>query len=265
MSGKSLNGLEVASYIKQRHMDVVRSIPGVKRPVLAVVNTDTNPVTATYLRIKQAYGADIGVDVEIHQVDSAQIVSIIEELNKDPVVSGIIVQLPLVDTTKTDIALNSILPEKDVDGLRENSPFDPATPTAILWLLSAYGVELAGKNIVLVGEGRLVGKPLATMLQKNNISPVIVDEFTEHPDHLIQLADVIISAVGKSGIVKSAWIKPGAVVVDAGVVSEGGVFKGDVEDIARERDDIAITPLKGGVGPLTVCALFENLLRHARA
>ena len=170
-------------------------------------------------------------------------------------------QLPLEDSAQTDEILNSIKPSKDIDGLGENSEFKSATATAIIWLLNGYNVELRGKSIVLVGEGRLVGAPLREILEKSGLKPIVLDENSKDITEPLKAADIIVSATGQPGLIKSQWLKPKCVVVDAGVAVENGKVSGDIEESAYKRNDLKITPKKGGVGPLTIAVLFDNLLR----
>jgi methylenetetrahydrofolate dehydrogenase (NADP+)/methenyltetrahydrofolate cyclohydrolase len=262
---KELFGSELAGFIKERQAKQVRQLKqsyGIS-PKLAIVASSDNPTITTYVSLKKRYGADIGIDVEEYFVSQDDLGSTIESLNSDNSVNGIIVQLPLQDSSQTDIILQKVLAEKDVDGLTMNSPFDAATPMAINWLLNGYNVELNAKNIVIVGNGKLVGSPLNIMWSKSGLKPIVIDESTSNKDEIIANADIIVTAVGKPGIITSDLVKYGAVVVDAGVASEKGVLKGDVNDDVYTRDDITITPKKGGVGPLTVCALFDNVIRSA--
>jgi methylenetetrahydrofolate dehydrogenase (NADP+)/methenyltetrahydrofolate cyclohydrolase len=167
----------------------------------------------------------------------------------------------LADNSQADEAVRLVNPKKDVDGLSEKPDFEPATATAILWLLAGYNVDLVGKKIAIIGQGRLVGEPLSRMLESSGHEVVKIDEHTENVSEKVRECDVIVTATGVPRLVKSDWIKEGAVVVDAGTASEGAFVVGDVDDAVRERDDLkGITPLKGGVGPLTVCALFEHTL-----
>lgn len=142
--------------------------------------------------------------------------------------------------------------------------FDPATPMAILWLLSGYNVELAGKHILLIGRGKLVGAPLERMLRNSGHEVFVADRGTPDLKAESLKADVIITAAGSPAILFPDMVKQGAVVVDAGVASEDGKTVGDVAPELYNRDDLTITPAKGGVGPLTVCALFDNVIRAAR-
>ena len=141
--------------------------------------------------------------------------------------------------------------------------FEPATPMAILWLLEGYKIKLANKKVLLIGRGKLVGAPLEIILKKQGINPTIVDQPTTALSHLVGAADIVITATSSPGVVTAQMLKPRAVVVDAGVASEEGRTVGDVDPDVYQRDDIIITPTKGGVGPLTVCALFENLIKAA--
>lgn len=260
---KILNGSELAGFIKERQAHQVRSIRqslGII-PKLAIILAGDDPLNIKYTDLKKKYGEDIGVDVEVFNINQSDIAKKILELNNDEKVHGIIVQLPLPNPQEIDKIVSHINPVKDVDSLSEASIFDAATPTAILWLLAGYNIELKGKKIVVVGRGRLVGKPLINMLINSDVEPLIVDEHTPNPIEIINQGDVIISAVGKPGLIKSKDLKFGAVVVDAGVASENGVSKGDLEESAYDRNDLILTPQIGGVGPLTVCSLFDNLLK----
>jgi methylenetetrahydrofolate dehydrogenase (NADP+)/methenyltetrahydrofolate cyclohydrolase len=264
---KILNGLELAGFIKERQAHEVRSLHqslGVQ-PKLAIVVTVEHPAIEVYMRMKQRYGADILVDVDVHRVAQADAPALIQRLNTDDGVHGIIVQLPLEDPTQTDTIVDLVAPAKDVDALGKNATLDPATPLAILWLLAGYNVELRGKKIVLVGRGKLVGAPLERILTKSGYDVSVVDRKTPDVPQVVSSADVLITATGVPGLVVSAMIKENAVVVDAGVAGEQGKTVGDLADDVYERQDLTITPRKGGVGPLTICALFDNVIRAARA
>jgi methylenetetrahydrofolate dehydrogenase (NADP+)/methenyltetrahydrofolate cyclohydrolase len=259
---KQLLGSELAGFIKERQAKQVRQLlASGLAPKLAIVASNNNPTIATYINLKKKYGADIGILVEEYFVKDEQLTETITNLNAEHNVTGIIVQLPLNDSTKTDEILALVDINKDVDGLAPNSLYDPATPMAINWLVSGYNIDLRAKNIVIVGNGKLVGAPLYKMWQASGLKCQVLDKQTDNKDATIALADIIVTAVGKPGIISSDLVKPGAVLIDAGVASEKGVLKGDVADDVYDRDDIIITPQKGGVGPLTVCALFDNVIR----
>lgn len=264
---KLLNGSELAGFIKERQAHQVRGLrqaAGVA-PKLAIIITVEHPAIQTYVRMKQRYGADIQVDVEVHTIDQKDALALIEKLNQDPSVHGIIVQLPLADPAQTDEICDAVAPEKDVDALGARATLEPATPLAILWLLAGYNVELRGKHIVLVGHGKLVGAPLERILKSSGLDVEVVDRETPDVRAAVERADVLITATGQPGLITAAMIKQGAVVVDAGVAGEQGKTVGDLADDAYERTDLTITPRKGGVGPLTICALFDNVIRAARA
>lgn len=263
-----LNGKELAGYIKERQAKQVRALRqahGIE-PKLAIVLTTHNPVSEAYLRMKKRYGADILVDVDLYHTPQAEVRELLNRLSNDDSTHGVIVQLPIENPAETTEIVNLVAPHKDVDGLGKDPAFEPATPLAILWLLSGYNIELgAGKKVVLIGRGKLVGAPLQKMLQASGIEPEIIDVDTPNPKEIALTADVIITATGHHRVLTSDMIKQGAVVVDAGVASEGSKTVGDVaSEVYDERDDLTITPLKGGVGPLTVCALFENVIRAAQ-
>lgn len=262
---KILNGQEIAGFIKERHAHQVRSLVADKiYPKLAIIQTKDDPVINTYVRLKKEYGSDIGVEVEEHITLQSEVPRILNKLSIDESVHGIIIQLPLAEPSETDEIVNLVNPKKDVDGLGDKSLFEPATPMAILWLLNGYNIELRGKNILLVGKGKLVGAPLEKMLKKSELNVSVIDqEIGDIKDRALK-ADIIITATGSPAILYPDMIKTGAVVVDAGVASESGKTVGDLAPEVYERDDLTLTPPKGGVGPLTVCALFENVIRSAQ-
>lgn len=263
---KLLNGKELAEFIKERQAHEVRALiqaHGIS-PKLAIVQSKDDPVINTYVRLKKQYGADIQIDVDTHMVTQAEIPALLEQLNKDDKVHGIIVQLPITDPSQTDEIVNLVVSNKDVDALGTQAEFEPATPMAILWLLSGYNVDLNGKHVLLIGRGKLVGAPLEKMLNSSGLDVEVIDREAKDLGEHTKDADVIITATGSPAILYSEMIKQGAVVVDAGVASESGKTVGDLDPKVYERDDLTITPEKGGVGPLTVCALFENVIRSAR-
>jgi methylenetetrahydrofolate dehydrogenase (NADP+)/methenyltetrahydrofolate cyclohydrolase len=260
---RSLNGAELAGFIKERQAHQVRGLRQARgvTPKLAIVVTSDNPVIDVYMRLKRRYGAEIGADVEVHRIKQSEAKELLNKLSNDKSVHAIIAQLPLQDPSQTDEIVNLVAPEKDVDGLGKDAQFEPATALAIMWLLAGYNITLTGKQVVLVGYGKLVGAPLEKLLLASGVTPAIIDIDTPDPKAKMLQADILVSATGVAGLIKPDMIKQGAVVVDAGVASEGGKTVGDVAPEVLERDDLTITPVKGGVGPLTVCALFENVIR----
>ena len=263
---KILNGTELAGFIKERHAKQVRSLvsDGIN-PKLAIVQAKDDPVINTYVRLKQEYGAEIGVEVERHVTIQSEVPKILNKLSISKDVHGIIVQLPLQDPSQTDEIVNLVDSKKDVDALGEKSVFEPATPMAILWLLNGYNIELRGKKILLIGKGKLVGAPLEKMLKQSDLDVEVIDREIPDLKERVMGADIIITATGSPAILYPDMIKNSAVVVDAGVASEEGRTVGDLATEVYDRDDLTLTPPKGGVGPLTVCALFENVIRAAQS
>lgn len=263
---KLLNGRELASYIKQRQAHEARALIQAHaiQPKLAIIQVKDDPVINTYVRLKKAYGYDISVEVESFHPEQSEIKDVISKLNADETIHGIIVQLPLTDPSQTDEIVNLVAPNKDVDALGAQATFEPATPMAIMWLLAGYNVDLTGKEVLLIGRGKLVGQPLEKILKDSDISVSVADRTTKDLAAETIKADIIITATGSPAILYPDMIKQNAVVVDAGVASEDGKTVGDVAPELYNRDDLTITPQKGGVGPLTVCALFENVIRAAR-
>jgi methylenetetrahydrofolate dehydrogenase (NADP+)/methenyltetrahydrofolate cyclohydrolase len=263
---KLLNGADIAEFIKERQ---ARSVRGLRQadtliPQLAIIRTNPDPVVDSYMKLKKSYGEDILVDVTVHTIEQSEAPELIQQLNQDESVHGIIVQIPLPDPAQTDEILNAVAPGKDVDGLAEKTDFDPATPLAIDWLLAGYNIELKGRQLLIIGQGRLVGKPLAKLWNSSGYAVITADRTTEDLAEKTRQADVIVCATGRPGLITADMVKPGAVIVDAGVATDNNGLVGDVDPGVRKLPDITITPEKGGVGPLTVCALFENVIRSAR-
>ncbi len=263
---KLLNGKELAGFIQERQAQQVRSLrQGFNvAPKLAIVQIKDDPIIDTYIRLKKRYGQDVLVDVDAYKPSTDEAPALIDKLNKDDSVHGIIVQLPLPDPSRTDEIINLVSPDKDVDALGEAPNFDAATPMAILWLLAGYNVDLKAKKVLLIGRGKLVGAPLEKMLQASDVDVSVASRDTKELAAETLAADVIITATGSPAILYPDMVKEGAVIVDAGVASEDGKTVGDVAESMYDRDDLTITPVKGGVGPLTVCALFDNVIRAAR-
>lgn len=255
---KILDGAELAGYIKERQAQRVRALK--RAPKLLIIRDSDNPVIMKYVGLKVRYGADIGVEVEDYRATSTDdIRTKILAANKDAEISGIIIQLPITDKEATEELCNLIAPEKDVDGLGAGAAYESATATAINWLLAGYDINLSGKKIAIVGRGKLVGAPLYKMFCNSGYT---VDLFHRGFDLTkLKQYDIIITATGVPGLILDDYVKSEAAVVDAGTASENGVLRGDVSDEVRGRTDLAaITPLRGGVGPLTIACLFEHVI-----
>jgi methylenetetrahydrofolate dehydrogenase (NADP+)/methenyltetrahydrofolate cyclohydrolase len=224
------------------------------------------------MRLKTAYAEDILIEAEKRFVSPEDLAEEIQKANRDEEIHGIIVQLPLENSNGEkvegeDLAkiLAEISPEKDVDGLASDV-FEPATAVAIDWLLAGYNVELVGKKIAVVGQGLLVGKPLAKRWKNSGLDiKTFEEQNAEEMRETLSNFDVVVTAVGKAGLISSEMLKQKAVIVDAGTSSENDVIKGDVaEEVRENRQDLTITPKIGGVGPLTVAALIDNVIIAAR-
>ena len=259
---KILDGRELAGFIKERQAHEVAGMT--QKPTLLIIRDSDNPVITKYVNLKIKYGEDIGANVIDYKATSAEdIAKKIKEANENPEINGIILQLPILEKEKTDELTNLIAPAKDVDGLGENGNYDSATATAILWLLAGYDIDLKTKTIALVGRGKLVGAPLYKIFQNSNYT---VELFHRGSDLTkLQDYDIIITATGVPGLILDDYVKAGAIIVDAGTASEDGVLKGDLANEIRTRKDLAaITPEKGGVGPLTITCLFDHLLQTSK-
>lgn len=282
---KILDGRELAGFIKERQVQIVGRLRAEgKIPKLMIIRDNNHPVISKYVELKRQYGEDIGIEVEdvlinldddIPKNEIAKQVSrnqnpegleklkqTIKKANQESSISGIIVQLPLKNSEWTEEVVNSIAPEKDVDGLSGKGKFDSATATAINWLLAGHNIDLSNKKIAIVGRGRLVGGPLIKMWKNSGYE---IEIFGRDADlKLLNKFDVIVSATGIPHLIKSEMVRSGSVVVDAGTASEDGMIIGDIdEEIRLRRDLLAITPKIGGVGPLTVAVLFEDVIAAA--
>lgn len=267
---KKLDGKELAGFVKERQSHVVKMLRSQKKfPKLVIVRDSENPVITKYVNLKCRYGEDIGVEVIDEYVEKPTLESLketVKRASEDETVSGIIVQLPLTNPEWTDEVVNEIAPEKDVDGLakydgrEEKRIFDSATATAINWLLAGHNVELKDKKIAIVGRGKLVGAPLIRMWTNSGYD---IEVFHRGSDFSkLNKYDVIVTATGNPHLISSEMVKEGAIIVDAGTASEGGHLVGDISEEIRNNDKIAaITPKIGGVGPLTVSVLFDDVLR----
>jgi len=277
MKAQILDGKKVAGDILS---EVRQDVVG-KSLRLVVIQVGENLVSQTYITEKKKIGEDIGVQVDVHEFPSAieqqELQDEVRRIGEDAQVAGLIVQLPLPEHLIMKEVLDVIPIEKDVDVL-SSAAFDefshgtlpvlPPTVAAVQALLSAYGIELQEKEVVLVGSGRLVGLPLSIWLQNKGISLQVANKDTKDIRSLTKEADIVISGVGKKNLITGDMIKVGAVVIDAGTsVEEGpstplGVKKtsGDVDFESVSQKASYITPVPGGVGPLTVACLFKNLL-----
>lgn len=263
---KYLSGSELVGYIKVRQAKQVRALRQAHKvfPRLAIVQTTNDPVINTYVRLKKQYGEDILIDVDHVMTTQDEIMSEIERLNADPNVHAVIVQLPLENVSQTDEVLAQVHADKDVDGLGQSPSYDPATALAINWLCAGYNIDLSHQSILIIGQGRLVGAPLATMWRNSGYNVETAEKSDETDLKLAcQKATLIVSGAGVPGLITSDMVRPDTILIDAGTASDSGKIVGDIADELYQREDIRITPQKGGVGPLTVAALFDNVIRAA--
>lgn len=263
---RELNGAELAAFIKARQAKQVRNLKQeyhVEPRLAVVMSKQAAQVSEVYVRMKQRYGEDIGVAVNVVRIDEHDMPAYIRQANDDSNVHGIIVQLPLEEAGQTNTICDSIDSQKDVDGLGRRAAFAGATAEAIDWLLAGYNVELEGKAIAIVGYGKLVGQPLERLWKSRSYDVSVVDIDTPDPRSILRRSDVVVTATGVPRRLTADDVKPGAVVVDAGTAAEGGIVAGDADDGLRARSDITITPVRGGVGPLTVAVLFDHIIQAA--
>lgn len=239
---------------------------------LDVVYVGENPVIEKFIGVKKRYGEKVGAKTVVHRfpqdISQEGLIEKIGVIGMDEDSTGIIVQLHLPKHHDTQAILNAIPEEKDVDVLGEkafekfasgNSRFIPPVAGAVKEILEKNAVSLRGKKILVLGEGRLVGKPIAAWLRFKRADFTTANSKTENLSELLENADIIISGIGKAGMIKPEMIKDGAVLIDAGTTEEGGRVAGDADPACADKCSL-FTPVPGGVGPITVAALFRNLL-----
>lgn len=262
-----VDGKKIANDIKNEISEKLKAKSSKLR--LDVILVGDNIVSEKYVERKKKFGEEIGVEVVVHEllgdISQADLEAEIEKLNNDERVNGIIVQLPLPSQIDQDKILNLVLPEKDVDALSREARVLSPTVGAIKEIFERHQVNLKNKKIVVVGNGKLVGRPVSLWLTQEGAKVEVIDIETKNPEEILREADVIISGVGKPGLIKPASIKMGAILIDAGtsdlptVAGSGGQLKGDADPTCADKCSL-FTPVPGGVGPLTVVMLFKNLL-----
>ena len=275
ISGKIVSE-KVRAEIRDQVKDFVLS--NNRAPGLAVVLVGENPASQVYVRNKHKACLEVGMDsYEInlpHETEEDRLISVINELNADPKVDGILVQLPLPGHINEDRIIKSILPDKDVDafspvnvgGIMLGSySFLPCTPAGIMELLRHYNIEIEGKECVVIGRSNIVGKPMALLLLEKNGTVTVCHSRTQNLSEITRNADILVAAVGRAGFVTCDMVKPGAVVIDVGINRNAeGKLCGDVDFVSVSEIASFITPVPGGVGPMTITMLLKNTLTAAK-
>jgi methylenetetrahydrofolate dehydrogenase (NADP+)/methenyltetrahydrofolate cyclohydrolase len=279
-SARIIDGKAIAAEVRR---DVRRASDrlaerGLRRPGLAVILVGDDPASQIYVRNKRMACDECGL-VSVshdlpHSTTQTELLSLLERLNGDDSIDGILVQVPLPDHIDERVVIEAIDPAKDVDGFHpfnvgrlalRNPLMRPCTPYGVIRLLEMTGINPKGQHCVVVGASNLVGRPMALELLLAGATVTVCHRFTTGLEQHVAAADILVVAVGKPGIVRGEWIKPGAVVVDVGINRlPDGKLVGDVEfDVARQRAS-HITPVPGGVGPMTVAILMKNTLESAQ-
>jgi len=275
-----IDGKAVAKEVQKQ---VKEEVDGLERrwgivPGLAVVVVGDDPASHIYVRNKEKACKEAGIQSFEHllpaTVAEKELLALVHQLNKNKSVHGILVQLPLPPHIHAERILEAVSPHKDVDGFHPVNQgmlalgadgFKPCTPMGIMKLLESVNCDPKGKNAVVVGRSNIVGKPVALMLLGKHATVTICHSRTANLRDEVGRADILVAAIGKAGLIRGDWIKPGAVVIDVGVNrSPSGKLCGDVEfETAKDRA-AAITPVPGGVGPMTICMLLYNTLKAAK-
>ncbi|MEX0919298.1 MAG: bifunctional 5,10-methylenetetrahydrofolate dehydrogenase/5,10-methenyltetrahydrofolate cyclohydrolase [Parcubacteria group bacterium] len=266
-----LDGIIVKDKIAERLKEEFKKLRPI--PTLAIIQVGDDPRSNAYIKRKITFGEMIGAKVEHLKyptdISTRELVSIVENKNIDPLTHGIIIQLPLPKHLNPDEVIGIISPLKDVDGLtptnqdnlsRKKPTLVPATARGIITLLDYYKIPIEGRKVVVVGRSPLVGRPTSLLLESRGAQVTVCHRETKDLAHETQQADILVVAVGKRDLIDKRHVSPRQIVIDVGINAEDGKITGDtvfdeVKDIVR-----AITPVPGGIGPMTVASLFENLL-----
>jgi methylenetetrahydrofolate dehydrogenase (NADP+)/methenyltetrahydrofolate cyclohydrolase len=270
---KIIDGKAIARELRlsvKKHVEALARDHGIT-PGLAVVLVGDDPASAIYVRNKEKAAAEAGLHGSTHRLPASatqdEVVDLVQRLNADDSVHGILVQMPLPRQIEESAVVHAIHPDKDVDGLHvENagrlvsglSGMVPCTPMGCLTLIKSVEKNLAGLHAVVIGRSNLVGKPVAQLLLRENCTVTICHSRTPDIAHFARQADILVSAVGRPGLVKGGWIKPGAIVIDVGITRDGDKIAGDVDFEAVSKVAGHITPVPGGVGPMTIACLLGN-------
>lgn len=275
-----IDGKAIAAKIRQGiSRDVTELQARGITPGLAVVLVGEDPASKVYVSMKEKACADVGIFSDEHKLPAEtsekDLLALIDKLNNDPRIHGILVQLPLPGHINADKVLEAIAPEKDADGFHPYNvgrlvigkpTFQPCTPYGVMVMLKETGIDLSGKEVVVVGRSNIVGKPVALMCLQQNATVTICHSRTRDLAAKVGQADIVIAAVGQPEMIKGSWIKEGAVVIDVGVNRVGEKkLVGDVEYAAAAERASAITPVPGGVGPMTITMLLYNTVESAKA
>ncbi|TMF87782.1 MAG: bifunctional methylenetetrahydrofolate dehydrogenase/methenyltetrahydrofolate cyclohydrolase FolD [Chloroflexi bacterium] len=278
MPARLIDGRLHARAIRDELKLAVERHPNQRRPGITVIQVGDDPASTTYVSGKQRAAEEVGFQSAIehlHNISQRELQARIAELAADPAIDGILVQMPLPDGLDPDQALEQIPPHKDVDGLHPynagrlaqgNPTFIPATPLGVLELLRRERIDPTGQHAVIVGRSRLVGRPLALLLLQNHATITIAHSHTTDLAAITTTADILVAATGKRGLISGDHVKPGAIVIDVGITRdpETGKLTGDVDRASVERVAGALTPVPGGVGPMTVAMLLVNTYRAYR-
>jgi len=275
---KLLEGKPLAEKIKQEIKQQVQLMS--KKPVLASVLVGDNAGAQAYVKSQKKTAENLGIEYQFHKLDKditeEKLIEFVKELNRDASVNGIIMQMPLPPQIDYKKISQYILPEKDAEGMHPanigkilfgKAKILPCTPAAVMELLNSIGIDLYGKEVVVVGHSEIVGKPLSLLLLEKFATVTICHIGTSKAGKLeehVKKAEVLIVAVGKAGLIKGDLIKEGAIVIDVGINRVADKIVGDVEFEQAEKRASWITPVPGGVGPLTVTMLMRNLVEAAK-
>lgn len=267
-----INGKEIAKEIRESIKNEIaeKSL----KPGLAIIMVGNNPASEIYVRNKEKACAEVGINAKVFHyeetVSETELINCIEALNEDENIDGIMVQSPLPSHLDEDKIINYIVPEKDVDGFgiaslgllaSDEEKFLSATPFGIIEMLEHEEIPIESQNVVIIGRSKIVGRPMALALLNRNATVTITHSKTKNLQEITKTADILIVAIGKANFINEEYIKEGAIVIDVGINRIDGKVVGDVDFASASKKASYITPVPGGVGPMTIAMLLTNVLK----
>ncbi len=279
MAATIISGTQISQEIRQ---DIKQEVEALKtqgiQPGLAVVLVGEDPASHVYVRNKEKACHDLGYYSEVHRLSAEttqeELLALVDKLNKQENIHGILVQLPLPKQIEEKAVIDAIAPQKDVDGFHPinvgnlmigDDSLLPCTPAGVIEMIKRTGIELAGKHAVVIGRSNIVGKPVSMLLQREHATVTMCHSRTANMKEITRQADILVVAIGRANFVDASFIKPGAVVIDVGMNRlDNGKLAGDVDFESAKEVSGPITPVPGGVGPMTITMLMQNTLVAAR-
>lgn len=270
-----LDGITVAKFEREKIKQAIQTVKAIEVPALAIILAGDDPASQIYAQRLKKLGESLEIKVKMiqlpQQVEQSKIIETINKLNHDPNIGGILPMMPLPRHISADAIAQAISPAKDVDAIHPynvgmvamgKSSWAPCTPRAVMAILDYYAIDIAGKQVVIIGRSNVVGKPLFQLMLARNATVTVCHSYTQNLAAVVSQADVVIAAVGRPRMISADMIKPGAIVIDVGINQDGDRIVGDVDFEAVKKIAGAITPVPGGVGSVSTTMVMQTLTRY---